>query len=401
MGALEECHRQLARLLGPDAEPVEVLRCADEHQAYWRPERVRVILLAESHVYTKPPELNHQVNLLDSKVSCKFIRHIYCLGYGEPKLLNRPIQDPKNSGSWQFWKVLYSCVNRVHAKEDFGPMQYCTRFPERIRNKLALLRRLQKKGVWLVDASLAALYFPGRPKPKPPIVQECIQTSWDMYVGQVIRTAKPSHIVCVGKGVAQSLKDRLSGLGVPRTEVPQPNARLSLTKHFKVFQQYYDIVLQAQEQAPTQVERLAGSPRLPSSSETFPVERHRGRDDARVEEPSILIRINRLYRNDMSDNDLYEATRSRWRVAERRERAELAFSVYKGIVREVYRIDRWLPASEGSTDDHTDIQRNASGLRWKFVGSKAEASIRSKYLRKSVAHYFKQGSQNPIKYVNC
>ncbi len=401
MGALEKCHHQLTRLLGPDAEPVEVLRCADEHQAYWRPERVRVVLLAESHVYTKPSELNHQVNLLDTKVSCKFVRHIYCLGYGETELLNRPIQDPKNSGSPQFWKILYSCVNRVLTNEDFGPMQSCTMFPERIRNKLALLRHLQKMGVWLVDTSLAALYLPGHPKPEPHIVQECIQTSWDMYVGQVIRTAKPSHIVCVGRGVAKSLDDRLSSLGVSMTVVAQPNARLPSTERFEEFQQYYDIVRQAQEQAPTQVERPAGSPRLPSSSETLPVERHRGRDDARVEEPSILIRINRLYRNDMSDNDLYEATRSRWKVAERRERAELAFSVYKGIVREVYRIDRWFPASEGSTDDHTDIQRNASGLRWKFVGSKAEASIRSKYLRKSVAHYFKQGSQNPIKYVNC
>jgi len=257
-------------------------------------------------------------------------------------------------------------------------------------------------GVWLVDASLAALYLPGRPKPEPHIVQECIQTSWDMYVGQVIRTAKPSHIVCVGRGVARSLDDRLSGLGIPATVVPQPNARLALTEHFEVFQQYYDIVRQAQEQAPTQVERPAGSPRLPSASETLPLERHRGRDDASVEEPSILIRINRLYRNDMSDNDLYEATRSRWRVGrERRERAELAFSVYKGIVREVYRIDQWSTAPEGSTDDHTDIQRNASGLRWKFVGSKAEASIRSKYLCKSVAHYFTRGSQNPITYVNC
>jgi len=222
-----------------------------------------------------------------------------------------------------------------------------------------------------------------------------------MYVGQVIMTAKPSHIVCVGKGVAKSLKDRLPGLGVPVKEMAQPNARLPSKKHFEDFQQCYDIVWQLQEKAPTRVERPAGSPRLPSASETLPLERH-GRDDASVEEPSILIRINLLYRNDMSDNELYEATRSKWRVGrERRERAELAFSVYKGVVREVYRIDRWSPAPEGSTDDHTDIQRNASGPRWKFVGRKAEASIRSKYLCKSVAHYFTQGSQNPIIYVNC
>jgi len=39
--------------------------------------------------------------------------------------------------------------------------------------------------------------------------------------------------------------------------------------------------------------------------------------------------------------------------------------------------------------------------RYEFVGKVAADSVRRKYVGKSVRNYFTQGSQNPIKYVNC
>jgi len=63
MDALEECHRRLAKLIGPGVEPIEVLRCAEDHRTYWCPEHVRVVLLAESHVYTTTSELERRVIL--------------------------------------------------------------------------------------------------------------------------------------------------------------------------------------------------------------------------------------------------------------------------------------------------------------------------------------------------
>ena len=254
MNALEECHKQLARLLGSDAEPLEVLRRTEEHRAYWRPEHVRVLLLAESHVHTTPSELARRIVLPDSigrDVPRGFVRLVYCLGYGENHLLDRPIADSKNSGTPQFWKIFYSCINRVSTHTDFISILSTTPPFEHIVNKLALLRRLKESGVWLLDASLAALY----PKPSPTIVTRCLRTSWDAYVGQVVRTAKPMRIVCIGIGVHSALRDRLSGLGVPVTVVPQPNAHLDADAHLAVFQQYYPIVLQAlQEQAPANVQ---------------------------------------------------------------------------------------------------------------------------------------------------
>ena len=85
--------------------------------------------------------------------------------------------------------------------------------------------------------------------------------------------------MCIGKRVASSLGTRLFGLGIPVTVVPQPNARLASTEHFEVFQQYYDIVWQAsQEQALAHVESPTLSLRLPASSETWPLDSPRGKE---------------------------------------------------------------------------------------------------------------------------
>jgi hypothetical protein len=121
------------------------------------------------------------------------------------------------------------------------------------------------------------------------------------------------------------------------------------------------------------------------------------REKVIITEPAILIRANQLYRYGMSDVELYDITRGIWRVGIEREKAKYAFSVYEGVVREVYKIEHWFPA--GSTFS----TRNPSGLddpgRWEFVGKLAESKIRDKYLYKSIEEYFK--SRNPITYVNC
>jgi hypothetical protein len=243
VNALEECHRRLSRLLGAGAEPIEVLRRAEEHRAYWRPERVRVVLLAESHVYTSVAELERRIilpGMPGNDLPRGFVRLVYCLGYGENELLDRPIIEPKNSGTPQYWKLFFSCVNRVETNADFAPVLRQTPFPQRVKNKIALLRQLKEAGVWLVDTSMAALY----PKPSPMIVDACLHASWDTYVGGVIRAASPSHIVCIGRGVARALSDRLPRLGVPVTVVPQPNAKLASTEHFETFKQCYEAVQQ-------------------------------------------------------------------------------------------------------------------------------------------------------------
>ena len=102
----------------------------------------------------------------------------------------------------------------------------------------------------------------------------------------------------------------------------------------------------------------------------------------------------------MTDAELYDATRSAWRVGKRRrEEATYAFSVFEGVVREVYQIAQWLPA--GSTFNNRNRGKQVTrAQRWEFVGTIAEDSVRQRYLNRYVGHLFTQGAQNPIAYVN-
>lgn len=110
-------------------------------------------------------------------------------------------------------------------------------------------------------------------------------------------------------------------------------------------------------------------------------------EDAVIEEPVILININNLYQKDMNENEIYDATRKSWRInINRIVNIKIACSVYRGIIREVFLIEKWLLSSE------------VEG-RYMFQGKVAPKDLRNKYLNKSVSKYWKKGSQNPIKYV--
>ena len=126
---------------------------------------------------------------------------------------------------------------------------------------------------------------------------------------------------------------------------------------------------------------------------------HYTKRKANIREPAILIRINKLYRYGMSDIELYDATRSAWRVGAMRDQVQYAFSVYEGVVREVYRITGWLSA--GSTFNVRSGGRatHRSG-RVEFVGTLADQVIRRRYVNRYVGHLFTRGAQNPISYVN-
>ncbi len=120
---------------------------------------------------------------------------------------------------------------------------------------------------------------------------------------------------------------------------------------------------------------------------------------AQIDDAILLIRINQLYRYGITPQELYEATRGVWKIGKRREGVRYALAVFRGVVREVYRIDGWFPA--GSTEYLTrplgEVTRPG---RWEFTGQVAEQAVRVKYLEKNVTAYFSGSSQNPLKYVN-
>lgn len=118
-----------------------------------------------------------------------------------------------------------------------------------------------------------------------------------------------------------------------------------------------------------------------------------------IDDPVLLIRINRLYRHGMSGSELYEATRGVWKLGERRKGAKFALAVFEGVVREVYEIHSWHPAGTNHYASRPEKDVAIPG-RWEFVGKIAPNEIRDKYIDHSVKEYLPAKAQNPITYVN-
>lgn len=121
---------------------------------------------------------------------------------------------------------------------------------------------------------------------------------------------------------------------------------------------------------------------------------------AKIRDPVVLITVNRAYRFGMSPQELYDVTRSAWKINPKgRKKPNYAMAVYRGIIREVYIISGWVPG--GSTmrfADKDGWHRDIPG-RWEFVGKVAEAKVRKRYVGKSVQ--VPSGARNPIRYLNC
>ncbi|QQS23310.1 hypothetical protein IPM19_01960 [bacterium] len=107
----------------------------------------------------------------------------------------------------------------------------------------------------------------------------------------------------------------------------------------------------------------------------------------KFEHNAVLITINQLFRNCKTPEDLYNATRSSWRISLRRAgEVEIICATYRGIIREVYTPRIW----------KHDPERVPRLL---FEGKISNNKIRNMYINKSVKHLIKQGSSNPIKFI--
>ena len=110
-----------------------------------------------------------------------------------------------------------------------------------------------------------------------------------------------------------------------------------------------------------------------------------------IKEAALLIIVNRHYRRGMSAAELYEITLGNWVVGKQREQASYAFAVYRGIVREVYAVERWFPVTARDANQKTQ-------QRWRFDGR--VATELQHYVGGSVEGYLSLGAQNPIRYLN-
>ena len=118
-----------------------------------------------------------------------------------------------------------------------------------------------------------------------------------------------------------------------------------------------------------------------------------------IRENIVIIKINKSYREGMSETELYDVTRGCWkRKIASVEKADYALAVVYGIVKEVYQIDEWLPA-ENEVRQTIPYNETTDAGRIIFKGRTADEEIRKRYLDYSVAGLFKRGEAAPVKVI--
>jgi hypothetical protein len=240
MDKLNQAYFKIERILGSHTEPLESVQLVERYRRFWKPANVRVVLLAESHVYTSDDDRKITIPPISGLQGypTQYARFVYCLAYGERSLTNSA-EHPKRDGTPQFWKIFFSCNNPISCGEDFTPVLGQTATHQRLHNKINLLKDLKARGIWLVDASIVALYRNGE---KAPSMNAALHESWQSYTRDIVILSNPEHVICIGRGVAGIVEGDLKRHFTERyTVISQPNAFLSTEEHMENFRRYSSI----------------------------------------------------------------------------------------------------------------------------------------------------------------
>jgi hypothetical protein len=233
---LRECYDGV-KALSPslDIEPFEIVEEVARIRQFWRPEIVRVVLLAESHVYTHQEDFIHPWSIQNPPYRGNLVRFVYCLAYGESSLAPSVSH---NSGTSQFWKIFFSCLHQISTNKDFGPIMRSTSTDERIASKISLLTDMKRAGVWLMDASVVGINRLENLTLRRRVLQNC----WD-YTYSTLQelNPKPSHIIIIGCFVKRALKREIDSLGIKRVFLPQPQAHIAAPGYHQFYDVYYQV----------------------------------------------------------------------------------------------------------------------------------------------------------------
>ena len=245
MNNLLKTYKTLESTLGSNSiESFEIVNTVHDYRLFWKPKKVKTVLLAESHVYTSNSDYESYLNTSYLKLPRypnKYVRFVYCLGNGENEVLNLNI--PKNTGTPEFWKIFYSCCNKINSREDCKPiLKSKTKLDIRIKSKIKLLNSLKDRGIWLLDASIIGLYLPNKPKPSYKTIDKCINICWDLLIEDILKKENPRNMICIGKTVEKVLNGKLNKMfGHNLTVLPQPSTFLKSENRLEVLQSYFGL----------------------------------------------------------------------------------------------------------------------------------------------------------------
>ncbi len=209
-------------------ECLEAVLRVERHRWFWRPEQPRLILIAESHVYTSDADLcvgidrDRLAPLLPPGIPlppCEFVNLVYCLGYGEAELLLNPHTRFSTRSTWQYWDLLGRIAERGQQPRRSAGYS----LGDRIEWKARTLECLGKIGVWLLDASVHAIYLGGKLRRSPETCRELHRQWWEEYGSKIIGQCGDPIVWVIGASAHRCLKD-LPGFRC-RGFVYQPNAQ--------------------------------------------------------------------------------------------------------------------------------------------------------------------------------
>lgn len=198
--------RLWAARLGACAESDTYLASVAAWRNAWRPEQVRALLVAESHVAEAPGDVGVSVGLLGwmpRNFPTSYCRLIYCLGYGESELCTP--SPGRNRGTPQFWDIFGAIAGGYQLDQ---PRKSASTTYERLQWKIEVLSWLQRHGVWLVDACIAGVYRPGGERAASGAVYtKMVRESFNRFVWPSISNEPIQQVWVIGSGVSRALAD--------------------------------------------------------------------------------------------------------------------------------------------------------------------------------------------------
>lgn len=211
-----------------EIESLETAILVDKIRNFWKPNKIKTLLLAESHVFTPDEDTNitftnlfHQFTGLVDYPN-QFANFVYCLGYGEKNVLNSKTKS-KNAGTWQFWQLFNSIFeNKYKVLFNTEPD-----YQKRILQKILLLTEMRERGIWLLDCSILAVYNNGNKPPKKEM-STILSHSFSNYCKPIIKQEQPENVIVIGKTVFDVIKKVNHEINISQWDwIHQPNAMVS------------------------------------------------------------------------------------------------------------------------------------------------------------------------------
>ena len=207
---------ELARLHGEQllwgndlsVEAPTVAQLVEEHRWFWKPPKVRLVLLAESHVRTSESDLMRTIQTQNynqllaghPQPPSQYVRLIYNLGYGEPEILHPGPVTPAG-GTPGFWKIFATIAGLL----PIPPSGNQAKRHARRLWKVAVLQNLQRRGVWLLDASVHAVYLGNRLRLPNHVTTKLHQQWWEHYGQPLLDELNPTNTWIIGKSTFDRL----------------------------------------------------------------------------------------------------------------------------------------------------------------------------------------------------